>query len=78
MTKNPLFFFTVVAVSLGVSFVGGCGGSWSASTPTAVPIIFDTDIGTDVDDAGALAILHVLVDRGEAKMPETMSANQSH
>ncbi|MCK4293561.1 MAG: nucleoside hydrolase [Planctomycetes bacterium] len=78
MTKNPLFFFTVVAVSLGVSFVGGCGGGWFASTPTAVPIIFDTDVGTDVDDAGALAILHVLADRGEAKILATMSANQNH
>ena len=77
-SKNPLLVFTVVALSLGVSFVGGCGGGWFVSTPTAVPIIFDTDIGTDVDDAGALAILHVLADRGEAKILATMSANQNH
>jgi purine nucleosidase len=43
----------------------------------AVPIIFDTDIGTDVDDAGALAILHILADRGEARILATMSANRS-
>lgn len=78
MTKNPLLFFTVAAVSLCVSFVGGCGGGWFASTPAAVPIIFDTDIGTDVDDAGALAILHVLADQGEAGILATMSANQNH
>ena len=66
----------VVALSLAVSFITGCGGGWFASTPTAVPIIFDTDIGTDVDDADALAILHVLADRGEAKILATMSANQ--
>lgn len=29
-------------------------------------IIYDTDFGLDVDDVGALAMLHVLADRGEA------------
>jgi len=38
--------------------------------PAASParIIFDTDIGGDVDDAGALALLHALADRGEAEI----------
>jgi hypothetical protein len=53
---------------------GSPAGEPSASTAT-VPIIFDTDIGTDVDDAGALAILHVLADRGEARILATISAN---
>lgn len=34
----------------------------------AVPVILDTDVETDVDDAGAVAILHALADRGEAKV----------
>jgi inosine-uridine nucleoside N-ribohydrolase len=42
-----------------------------------VSIIFDTDIGTDVDDAGALAILHVMADRGEARILATVSANRN-
>ncbi len=33
-----------------------------------VPIIFDTDFGPDVDDVGALAILHSMADRGEAEI----------
>ena len=33
-----------------------------------VPIIFDTDMGNDVDDAIALAVLHSLESRGEAKI----------
>lgn len=33
-----------------------------------VPIIFDTDYGFDVDDVGALAVLHALADRGEANL----------
>ena len=33
-----------------------------------VPVIFDTDMGNDVDDALALAMLHALADRGEAEL----------
>ena len=33
-----------------------------------VPVIFDTDFGPDVDDVGALAILHAMADRGEAEI----------
>jgi len=32
------------------------------------PIIFDTDMGNDVDDALALAMLHSLTDRGECEL----------
>jgi inosine-uridine nucleoside N-ribohydrolase len=41
----------------------------SASTSiAAVPVIFDTDMGNDVDDALALAMLHSLTDRGECRL----------
>ncbi len=33
-----------------------------------VPIILDTDIQTDVDDVGAVAVAHALADRGEAEL----------
>jgi purine nucleosidase len=33
-----------------------------------VPIIFDTDMGNDIDDALALAVIHSLESRGEAKL----------
>ena len=33
-----------------------------------VRVLFDTDIGSDCDDAGALAVLHKLADRGEAQI----------
>jgi inosine-uridine nucleoside N-ribohydrolase len=38
----------------------------SAADP--VPLIFDTDMGNDVDDALALAVIHSLQSRGEAKL----------
>ena len=31
-------------------------------------VIFDTDLGADVDDAGAVAVLHALADLGEAEI----------
>ncbi len=40
---------------------------------TSVPIIVDTDLGIDVDDAGALAVLHTLADRDEATILATVS-----
>ncbi len=39
--------------------------AWAAEP---VPIIFDTDMGNDVDDALALASLHALETRGEARL----------
>ncbi len=41
---------------------------WSAALPAAVPVIFDTDMGNDVDDALALAMLHTLTGRGECEL----------
>lgn len=35
-------------------------------------VIFDTDMDTDCDDAGALAVLHVLADQGEAEILATV------
>jgi inosine-uridine nucleoside N-ribohydrolase len=39
-----------------------------ASAAVPVPVIFDTDMGNDVDDALALAILHALQSRGECRL----------
>jgi len=48
---------TVVAILLAVS-----------SCFAARPVIFDTDMGNDIDDALALAMLHALTDRGECQL----------
>lgn len=37
-----------------------------------VAVILDTDMESDVDDVGALALLHVLADRGEARILAVM------
>ena len=41
-----------------------------------VPVIFDTDMDTDCDDAGALAILHALADKGEADILATVVSSR--
>lgn len=45
----------------------------------AVRVILDTDLGIDVDDAGALAVLHALTDKGEARILATVAnVNDPH
>lgn len=56
--------------------VAALGLSTTATAAPPVKIILDTDCCEDVDDAGALAVLHALADRGEAEILGVMvSAN---
>lgn len=48
------------------------GGTAFAADP--VRIFFDTDMTTDCDDAGALAVLHSLADRGECEILATVTS----
>jgi inosine-uridine nucleoside N-ribohydrolase len=47
-------------------------GSWLLLTGTfafaQLPVMFDTDMGNDIDDALALALLHALESRGECRL----------
>ena len=45
-------------------------------TVKPVPIIFDSDMGPDYDDVGAIAILHALADKGETKILATMASTK--
>lgn len=45
----------------------------SGAAEKPVPIIYDTDFGGDCDDAAALAVLHTLADRNEARILATIS-----
>lgn len=54
MTAKILPFFLATAMAFG------------AAAPT--PVIFDTDMGNDIDDALALAMLHSLETRGEIRL----------
>jgi hypothetical protein len=56
-----------------IFFLAGCRQE-AIPQPTPQPVlkpervIFDTDVGGDVDDAGALAVLHALADKGEIEL----------
>lgn len=71
---------------LGSAFAGGCASTQQVATRAhsatadkeAVQIIFDTDMGLDVDDVGALALLHALADRGEAEILGVMVSESIH
>jgi pyrimidine-specific ribonucleoside hydrolase len=41
-----------------------------------VRIIFDTDLGPDYDDVGALAFLHAMADSGKAEILATLASNK--
>lgn len=47
-----------------------CAGAAATTSmpPEPVPIVFDTDVGNDIDDALALAMLHAYADRGKVKL----------
>jgi inosine-uridine nucleoside N-ribohydrolase len=51
----------------------GCTSSVGTREPVA--LIFDTDLGPDYDDAGALTLLHALADSGEVRLLATVSCN---
>ncbi|MGZ3765104.1 MAG: nucleoside hydrolase, partial [Mucilaginibacter sp.] len=46
------------------------------STSKPVKIIFDSDMGPDYDDVGAITILHALADKGEAKILATVASTK--
>lgn len=43
----------------------------------AVNLIFDTDIGPDYDDVGAITLLHALADSGQVRILATVASNQT-
>ena len=48
--------------------IGVCFFTQYALAQPPIPVIFDTDMASDCDDAGALAVLHALADLGEAEI----------
>lgn len=57
------------AVNVGNKTGGGI------NTSSIPKIIFDSDMGPDFDDIGALAVLHALADSGECEILATVSCN---
>jgi inosine-uridine nucleoside N-ribohydrolase len=48
----------------------------ASSQEKPLPVIFDTDMGPDYDDVGAITLLHAFADSGKATILATMSSNK--
>ncbi|MCE5348015.1 MAG: nucleoside hydrolase [Bacteroidales bacterium] len=67
-------FSLLFMVSLLVFY--GCSNQNREKSLEPVKIIFDTDLGPDYDDVGALAFLHAMADSGKAEILATVSSNK--
>jgi len=72
MKKSVLLLFSVILYINAVT-PGNCVSAPDthkiiSSHKTGTPIILDTDLDSDVDDVGALAVLHALANNGEAEI----------
>lgn len=65
MTKTV----SILILFAAVVCIAACNHAGKKSSDLQpVKIIFDTDMGSDCDDAGALALLHVFADEGKAEI----------
>jgi len=55
-------------LTAALCIVAACAAASAAAPPQPAPVIFDTDMDSDCDDLGALALLHALADLGEARI----------
>ena len=65
------YYFTAFAILVSFSIQ-----SLAQSAKQPVAVIFDTDIGPDYDDVGAITLLHAFADSGECKILATMASNR--
>ena len=65
-------------VALMVAAFAVC--AFAAESPVREPakVIFDTDMLTDYDDIGAIAVLHALADAGECEILATVSSTRGN
>ena len=65
---KKLFWLTIALLCLTYT---GC----NEQKEPALSVIFDTDMGPDYDDVGALTLLHAMADSGEVMILATVSSN---
>ena len=67
---QPYAFLVGVLLTLTTGLVSG----QPAPKKQAVSVIFDTDMGPDCDDVGAITLLHAFADEGEATILATVAS----
>ena len=73
MRKKITYLFSLLFV---VIYLDSCKSEQKQEATVPVPVIFDTDIGPDYDDVGAMALLHAMADSGECKILATIASNK--
>ncbi|MGZ3999443.1 MAG: nucleoside hydrolase [Mucilaginibacter sp.] len=68
MMKHCIILFCICTL--------GTTASYAQKHVKPVNIIFDSDMGPDYDDTGAITILHALADSGQAKILATMASTK--
>jgi inosine-uridine nucleoside N-ribohydrolase len=64
-------------VILGIALLSfNCTNHSKVKENNPVKIIFDTDLGPDYDDVGAMAFLHAMADSGKAEILATVASNK--
>jgi inosine-uridine nucleoside N-ribohydrolase len=66
----------IISAILIIATFAGCIDKKLESSDKTVNIIFDSDLGPDYDDVGALAILHSMADSGKVNILATLSSNK--
>lgn len=72
ITKNVFYIFLFI-FSITLSH---CTKYENNTNSEVIPVIFDTDMGPDYDDVGALAVLHAFADSGYVDILATVSSNK--
>lgn len=66
-----------VLILLNLLLFWGCTSRTVEKPDKRVKIIFDTDLGPDYDDVGALAFLHAMADSGKVEILATVTSNKN-
>jgi inosine-uridine nucleoside N-ribohydrolase len=66
----------ITASLLFLLIFAGCSSNTTKKISEPVKIIFDTDLGPDYDDVGAIAFLHAMADSGKAEILATVASNK--
>lgn len=65
---------TLFSISVLLALTVGPVSGQSGKKQVAVPVIFDTDMGPDYDDVGAITMLHAFADEGKATILATIAS----
>jgi inosine-uridine nucleoside N-ribohydrolase len=66
----------IARLSLTITFFALTSCGQKPEHAGVVPVIFDTDMGPDYDDVGAITMLHAYADAGDAKILATMASTK--